>query len=362
MSASVDSTIDYQCLADSIKVWGQDLGFQQIGITDTNLTEAEEKLWQWLDNGMHGEMEYMSRHGTKRTKPEQLIPGTLRIISARMDYYPPNSKPINRILDDPESAFISRYALGKDYHKLIRKRLEKLAQKIRHRTGSFAYRAFADSAPVMEKPIAQQAGLGWLGKHSNLINRKAGSWFFLGELYTDLPLPIDSPETNHCGECSACIPACPTNAITEPYVVDARRCIAYLTIELKGSIPLELRPLIGNRIFGCDDCQVVCPWNRFAKDSDEPGFSAREYLDAPKLIELFRWSEDEFYKKTEGSAIRRIGYQRWLRNIATALGSAPPSAELLAALKSRLDDESGLVREHVQWAINQHHCDSINSK
>ncbi len=347
------SVPDYQSLANSIKSWGKELGFEQIGISDTDLTEAESRLWQWLDEGMHGEMEYMSRHGAKRTKPEELIPGTVRIISARIDYYPPNSAAIPDILGDPTRAFIARYALGKDYHKLIRKRLQKLAKRIEMSVGKFGYRAFADSAPVMEKPIAQRAGLGWVGKHTNLISRKAGSWFFLGELYTDLPLPTDTPEKDHCGNCSACLPACPTGAIVEPYVLDARRCISYLTIELKGSIPVELRPLVGNRIFGCDDCQMVCPWNRFSDDSTEPGFNKRIYLDAPQLIDLFGWTEADFDRKTEGSAIRRIGHVLWLRNVAVALGNATPSETILRALISRRDHPSELVREHVAWAIER---------
>ena len=355
-SQLANNEIDFALLVDSIKRWGRELGFQQIGISDTDLTEAERRLWTWLSDGMHGEMEYMSRHGSKRTNPDELIPGTVRIISARMDYYPTDSAPIAAILSDPERGFISRYALGKDYHKLIRKRLEKLARRISETIGGFGYRAFADSAPVMEKPIAQHAGLGWIGKNTNLINKRAGSWFFLGELYTDLPLPVDSPENDHCGSCSACIPACPTGAITEPYVVDARRCISYLTIELKGSIPIELRPLVGNRIFGCDDCQMVCPWNRFASDTEEPGFQKRNFLDAPMLIELFHWTEDEFYGFTEGSAIRRIGYQRWLRNIAVALGNAPKSPDILNVLIARRNEHSPLVREHIAWAIERQTC------
>ncbi len=350
---TVTASIDYAFLAEKIKLWGHELGFRQVGIADTDLTEAENRLWHWLDDGMHGEMEYMSRHGAKRTHPDELIPGTVRVISVAMDYYPADSAPIDSILEDPDRAFISRYALGRDYHKLIRKRLEKLAQKITETVGEFGYRAFADSAPVMEKPLAQNAGLGWVGKHTNLISRKAGSWFFLGELYTDLPLPTDAPEAEHCGACSACISACPTNAIVAPYVVDARLCISYLTIELRGSIPIELRPLIGNRIFGCDDCQMVCPWNRFAADTQEPGFKKREYLDAPRLIDLFDWDEDKFLSLTEGSAIRRIGYEGWLRNIAVALGNAPKSKRTLRALHSRCDHDSPLVREHVAWAIEQ---------
>ena len=341
-------------LAKKIKSWGQELGFQQVGIADTDLTQAEEFFLNWVQNKMHGELSYMTQHGSKRTNPSQLIPGTVRIISVRMDYFPPESKAISKVLKEPELAFISRYAVGQDYHKLIRKRLEKLAQKIQNEIGSFGYRAFADSAPVLEKPVAQKAGLGWTGKHSNLINRRAGSWFFLGELYTDLPLPIDSPETDHCGQCDACIRACPTDAIVAPYVVDARRCISYLTIELKGSIPFEFRPLIGNRIFGCDDCQIVCPWNRFASDSEEKGFTVRNGLDSPMLVELFNWTYEQFYKYTEGSAIRRLGYERWLRNIAVALGNAPTKPEIVMALTQKKNHSSKLVQEHVNWALQQH--------
>ncbi len=341
-------------LAKKIKSWGQELGFQQVGIADTDLTQAEEFFLNWVQNKMHGELSYMTRHGSKRTNPSQLIPGTVRIISVRMDYFPPESEAISEVLKEPELAFISRYAVGQDYHKLIRKRLEKLAQKIQNEIGPFGYRAFADSAPVLEKPVAQKAGLGWTGKHSNLINRRAGSWFFLGELYTDLPLPVDSPETDHCGQCDACIRACPTDAIVAPYVVDARRCISYLTIELKGSIPFEFRPLIGNRIFGCDDCQIVCPWNRFASDSEEKGFTVRNGLDSPMLVELFNWTYEQFYKYTEGSAIRRLGYERWLRNIAIALGNAPTKPEIVIALTQKKNHSSKLVQEHVNWALEQH--------
>ncbi len=340
-------------LANSIKHWGKELGFQQVGIADTNLTQAENHLNQWLDKGLHGELDYMSKHGKKRTRAELLIPGTVRIISARMDYWPAAAKDINETLDDPTLGFISRYATGTDYHKLIRKRLQKLAYRIQDEVGEFGYRAFADSAPVMEKPIAQKAGLGWIGKHSNLLNRKAGSWFFLGELYTDLPLPVDQPENDHCGLCSACIKICPTQAIIEPYVVDARKCISYLTIELKGSIPIQYRRAIGNRIFGCDDCQVVCPWNRFASASDEPGFQVRHGLDSSQLSELFMWSKEQFLEKTQNSAIRRLGYDRWLRNIAIALGNSKPSEASIRALKARQYHESELVREHVQWALEQ---------
>ena len=340
-------------LAASIKTWGQQLGFQQIGITDTNLAQAENHLNQWLQQGMHGELRYMEKHGLKRTRAELLVPQTIRIISARMDYFPKDAKEIEQTLQDPTLAFISRYATGQDYHKLIRRRLQRLADKIQAEIGEFGYRAFADSAPVMEKPFAQNAGLGWIGKHSNLLNRKAGSWFFLGELYTNLPLPCDEPETDHCGSCSACLDVCPTQAIVAPYVVDARKCISYLTIELKGTIPIEFRKAIGNRIFGCDDCQLVCPWNRFASPSEEPAFAVRHNLDSVELGQLFLWTEREFLDKTRGSAIRRLGYERWLRNIAIALGNSPPSKATVTTLKSRQNDESDLVREHVEWALAQ---------
>ena len=345
---------DLHVLAARIKGWGQELGFQQVGITDTDLFQAENHLNNWLNQGMHGELHYMVRHGSRRTRPGELISGTIRIISVRMDYFPPRSKAIREVLDDSVMAFVSRYATGRDYHKLIRKRLEKLARKIQNEIGQFSYRAFADSAPVMEKPIAQKAGLGWIGKHSNLLNRRAGSWFFLGELYTDLPLPVDSPELDHCGSCTSCISACPTDAIVEPYVVDARRCISYLTIEFKGSIPLELRPLVGNRIFGCDDCQMVCPWNRFSSDSDEPGFQVRNQLDSTSLCAVFNWTEQEFLNKTEGSAIRRAGYQMWLRNVAVALGNAKSTPEVINSLRKRKNHSSSIVREHVNWALERH--------
>ncbi len=340
-------------LATSIKTWGQELGFQQIGITDTDLTQAEKRLHEWLSEDMHGDMKYMKKHGLKRTRTELLVPGTVRIISARMNYFPLASKDIQETLEDPKLAFISRYATGRDYHKLIRRRLQQLADRIQTKIGNFGYRAFADSAPVMEKPIAQKAGLGWIGKHTNLINRTAGSWFFLGELYTDLPLPVDSPATDHCGNCSACLDICPTNAIIAPYVVDANKCISYLTIEHKGSIPQEYRRAIGNRVFGCDDCQVVCPWNRFAKPSIEPAFRVRHNLDATQLSQLFLWSEQEFRINTQGSAIRRLGYERWLRNIATALGNSIPTEEVIRALNLRRCNPSRMVREHVLWALEQ---------
>jgi epoxyqueuosine reductase len=341
-------------LALQIKQWGLELGFQQVGITDTALPEAEAHLQHWLDNDFHGEMDYMLRHGLKRSRPELLHPGTVRIISVRMDYQTESAIAMNQALADPASAYISRYALGRDYHKLMRNRLQKLADKIQAEIGPLlpdAMRAFVDSAPVLEKALAEKAGLGWIGKHSNVINRKAGSWFFLGELFTNLPLPIDSPATAHCGECRACLDICPTQAIIAPYQVDARRCVSYLTIELHGSIPEHLRPLIGNRIYGCDDCQLVCPWNRFAKLTGEQDFSPRHQLNAQQLLEVFAWDEATFLAKTEGSAIRRIGHQRWLRNIAVALGNSPASPLIIDSLKPMLAHDSEMVREHVEWAL-----------
>lgn len=344
---------DFQQLAEQIKCWGIELGFQQIGISDTELAAAEQYLETWLRQDRHGEMQYMAAHGLKRSRPALLQPGTCSIISARMDYLPESPANSQTILDDPSAAFVSRYALGRDYHKLIRNRLQKLADKITASVGTFGYRAFVDSAPVLEKAIAEKAGLGWIGKHSNLINRKAGSWFFLGEIYTDLPLPADTAASNHCGQCQACLTICPTQAIVAPYQVDARRCVSYLTIELHGSIPEELRPLIGNRIYGCDDCQLICPWNRFAKLSAEADFRPRHKLDNSTLLELFGWSESEFLQKTEGSAIRRIGYQRWLRNIAVALGNGPANQASIQALKQKQQHEDEMVREHVMWALEQ---------
>ncbi len=343
-------------LALQIKQWGQELGFQQVGITDTALPDAEAHLQNWLDKGFHGDMDYMQRHGLKRSRPDLLHPGTLRVISVRMDYQTEAATAMHQVLTEPTSAYISRYALGRDYHKLMRNRLQKLADKIQAEIGSMrpgSMRAFVDSAPVLEKALAEKAGLGWIGKHSNVINRKAGSWFFLGELFTDLPLPIDAQATAHCGDCRACLDICPTQAIIAPYQVDARRCVSYLTIELHGAIPETLRPLIGNRIYGCDDCQLICPWNRFTQFSNETDFHPRHRLNTRQLLEVFAWDEAEFLAKTEGSAIRRIGHQRWLRNIAVALGNAPASALIIEALKPMLAHESELVKEHVSWALAQ---------
>ena len=341
-------------LANLIKRWGVELGFQQVGIADTDLAEAELRLHEWLLKGRHGEMDYMARHGTKRTRPADLVPGTLRIISARMDYLPEPAGDVQRQLQDPAAAFTSRYALGRDYHKVLRGRLQRLAERIETQVGGFGFRVFVDSAPVLEKPLAEKAGLGWIGKHTNLINRRAGSWFFLGEIYTDLPLPVDQPARDHCGSCSACIRICPTQAIVAPYQLDARRCISYLTIELKGPIPEPLRHPLGNHIFGCDDCQLVCPWNRFARLTGEADFRARHGLDSVALVELFGWTEDDFLRRTEGSAIRRIGHLAWLRNLAVALGNAPRSLQVLGALAARTTHPSKLVREHVAWAIRCH--------
>jgi epoxyqueuosine reductase len=346
--------IDADALAHAIKDWGRDLGFQQIGIADTDLSIDEQYLNQWLEQGFHGEMAYMARHGVKRTRPEQLRPGTLRVISGRMDYLPEPQESIRERLEDPGQGFISRYALGRDYHKLLRARLRQLAERITREIGGHDYRVFVDSAPVMEKALAAKAGLGWIGKHSNLIHREAGSWFFLGEIYTDLPLPVDRPVRDHCGQCTACIDICPTQAIVAPYRVDARRCISYLTIELHGPIPEEFRAPIGNRIYGCDDCQLVCPWNRFAQLSREPDFRPRHGLDAAELVQLFLWDEATFLQRTEGSAIRRIGYERWSRNLAVALGNAPGGEALVRALRLRRPDASPLVGEHVDWALRRH--------
>jgi len=346
--------VDYDALAVKIKEWGRALGFQAVGISDVHLHDAEERLLQWLAQGFHGEMHYMAKHGVKRCRPAELIPGTVRVISVRMDYYPPNVKDSWKVMEDGTRAFISRYALGRDYHKVLRHRLERLAEKIRTGVSDFRYRVFTDSAPVMEVELASRSRLGWRGKHTLLLSREHGSWFFLGEIYTDLPLPLDEPaEPGHCGSCMACLNACPTQAIVAPYRLDARRCISYLTIELRGSIPLALRPLIGNRIYGCDDCQLVCPWNRFAKKSIEPDFVARHGLDDVSLTELFGWDEKTFRKTFEGSAVLRIGHEQWLRNIAVALGNAPGSSEVRTALEARAQDVSPLVREHVAWALER---------
>jgi epoxyqueuosine reductase len=346
-------TPDYAAIAEAVKAAGRELGFQAVGITGIDLAEAEDRLLDWLAAGFHGGMAYMERHGTVRSRPAELVPGTVRVISARMDYLPEPREAVWARLEEPETAFVSRYALGRDYHKLLRKRLQQLADRIAALAGPHGYRVFTDSAPVLEKPLAAAAGLGWIGKHTNLIDRRAGSFFFLGEIYTDLPLPPDEPVSNHCGSCRRCIDVCPTGAIVAPYRLDARRCISYLTIELRGPIPEEFRASIGNRIYGCDDCQLVCPWNRYARLTEEADFLPRHGLDRATLVELFGWEEDEFLRKTEGSAIRRIGHECWLRNIAVALGNAPRSPEAVAALEARQDHPSALVREHVAWALGR---------
>ncbi|MGC8118521.1 tRNA epoxyqueuosine(34) reductase QueG [Metapseudomonas otitidis] len=341
-------------LADAIKTWGRELGFQQVGISDVDLGEHEAHLQRWLEAGHHGEMDYMAAHGSKRSHPDELVPGTLRVVSLRMDYLPGDTR-MAQVLAEPEKAYVSRYALGRDYHKLIRKRLQQLADRIQAAIGPFGHRAFVDSAPVLEKAIAEQAGLGWIGKNTLVLNRKAGSYFFLGELFVDLPLPVDAPHSSeHCGRCTACMDICPTTAFVAPYQLDARRCISYLTIELKGSIPEALRPLIGNRVFGCDDCQIVCPWNRFARPSDQGDFQPRHNLDNTELASLFAWTEEEFLSRTEGSPLRRAGYERWLRNLAVGLGNAPSTVPVLEALRARRDHPSELVREHVRWALARH--------
>lgn len=347
------TTIDYQSLTDLIRSWGHELGFQQIGISDVDLGEHEQHLQRWLEKNHHGDMNYMARHGSKRSRPAELVPGTLRVISARMDYLPADTQMV-KVLQNPQQAYVSRYALGRDYHNLIRKRLARLGRKIEEYAGACGHRAFVDSAPVLERALAQKAGLGWIGKNTMLINSRAGSWFFLGELFTDLPLVPDEKASFHCGSCRSCLDICPTNAFTGPFELDARRCISYLTIELRTAIPEDLRPLIGNRIFGCDDCQSICPWNKFSSPTQEPDFNPRHRLDRATLVELFAWTEEEFLLHTEGSAIRRIGHECWLRNIAVALGNAPTGEAVISALQARTDHPSALVREHVIWALARH--------
>lgn len=344
---------DPAALAARIKAWGAELGFSATAIGGVDLNEAEAGLAAWLAAGCHGDMDYMARHGMKRARPAELVPGTLSVISVRLDYWPLASD-AKAQLADPRKAYVSRYALGRDYHKVLRARLQKLAERIAAEIGEFGHRVFVDSAPVLEGELASRAGLGWRGKHTLLIDRSAGSTFFLGELFVDLALPADEPVAAHCGKCRSCLDACPSGAIIAPYRLDARRCISYLTIELKGSIPEPLRPLIGNRIYGCDDCQLVCPWNRFARLTREGDFSPRHGLDSASLVELFAWSENEFATRMAGSAILRIGFDRWLRNLAVALGNAPASEEVLQALRSRADHPSALVREHVLWALARH--------
>jgi epoxyqueuosine reductase len=337
-------------LRERLAAIAAELGFDQLGVAGVELHDDEANLERWLGEARHGGMDYMARHGRRRSRPAELVPGTLRVVSVRMAALP-DASPADEVLADGSRGYVARYALGRDYHKLMRGRLAELARRIEAEVGAFGYRAFVDSAPVMEKPLARNAGLGWIGKHTNLINERAGSFFMLGELFTDLPLPVDARANDRCGSCSACLAACPTGAITAPYQLDARRCISYLTIEHHGPIPEELRPAIGNRIFGCDDCQLVCPWNKFARISAEPDFRARHGLDAPDLAGLFGWSEQEYLVKTEGSALRRLGFRRWLRNIAVALGNAPRAAAAASALRARADDADATVREHVAWAL-----------
>ncbi len=369
MTSSTPSSIPFaeqlQALVDNIEQWAQELGFQQVGITDTDLSAEEPRLKEWLDKGYQADMDWMADHGDKRSRPHELLPGTLRVISLRMNYLPTDTDPI-RILKSPDKAYISRYTLGRDYHKLVRKRLSKLAQKIQQQATQFytdadiQQRPFVDSAPVLERPLAAKAGLGWIGKHTLLLNEEAGSWFFLGEILTNIPLPITARAVaNQCNDCQACLKVCPTDAFPRPYQLDARRCISYLTIENKGPIPLEFREPIGNRIFGCDDCQAICPWNKYAQHSDEADFSPRLQLDHIELLELFQWSEAQFLKNTEGSAIRRTGYEGWLRNLAVALGNATALDEvarhqIVTALQEKIAYPSALVQEHVHWALEQH--------
>jgi epoxyqueuosine reductase len=346
-------TPDFAALAPRIRALAAEAGFQRCGISDIALEEDERHLRDWLDKGLHGSMRWMAEHGDKRSRPADLVPGTLRVISVGLDYGRDPDEAWTT-LDDGERAYVARYALGRDYHKLMRNRLQKLADRVAAEIGPFGFRVFVDSAPVLERALARNAGLGWIGKHTCLIDRDGGSWFFLGEIYVDLPLPTDPPASAHCGTCTRCIDICPTQAIVAPYRLDARRCIAYLTIEHEGAIDEDLRPLIGNRIFGCDDCQLVCPWNKFAKTTDEPDFRTRNDLDKATLADLFAWTEDEFLQRTEGSPIRRSGYARWLRNLAIALGNAPTTPDVVAALRSRCGIDDGMVREHVEWALRRH--------
>ena len=343
--------LDFAALKRDLASRARELGFSGLGVARIELPEDERHLLEWLEAGFDGQMHYMRRHGTRRSRAQELVPGTVRVVSARMDYWPGEARDARETLADPAAGYLSRYALGRDYHKVLRKALARLAAELTARIGPFGYRVCVDSAPVLEKALARNAGLGWIGKHTNLISRQGGSWFFLGEILTDLPLPADEPASAHCGRCTACIPACPTAAIVAPYRLDARRCISYLTIESADAIPLELRAAIGNRIYGCDDCQLVCPWNKFARAASHPDFKVRFGLDAPRLTELFAWSEAQFAERLRGSAIHRIGYERWSRNIAVALGNAPPGDAARAALERRRTDPSALVREHVEWAL-----------
>jgi epoxyqueuosine reductase len=353
-------------LARAIKAWGLELGFAEVRIADVDLAQAEQGLRAWLAAGCHGEMDYMASHGMKRARPAELVPGTVRAIVARMDYLPLDTGASWRERelarqDDPQAAVVSLYARGRDYHKVLRNRLQQLAERVKGEIGEFGYRVFTDSAPVMELPLAEKAGLGWRGKHTLLLSRDAGSTFFIGEILVDLPLPVDEPAGAHCGQCRACIDACPTGAILGPGQLDARRCISYLTIELKDSIPEPLRPLIGNRIYGCDDCQLTCPWNKYARRATLPDFDERNGLASAGLVELFEWEEEEFNRRMEGSPIRRIGHERWLRNLAVGLGNAATGARgdarIVAALNRRAAHPSAMVREHVAWALARHGSD-----
>ena len=358
---SIAATTDYDQLAQQIKLWGREAGFADVRITDVDLRHVEAGFEAWLAAGYHGEMAYMAAHGSKRSRPDELVPGTVRVVSVRMNYLPQNTIDDWRDIEQahaPDTAVISMYARGRDYHKVLRSRLQQLAERIQAKIGEFGYRVFTDSAPVMEVALAEKAGLGWKGKHTLLLNREAGSMFFLGEILVDIPLPIDAPISNHCGQCTSCIDICPTKAIIAPYQLDARRCISYLTIELHGSIPIELRPLIGNRVYGCDDCQLFCPWNKFAQAANVDDFNVRNGLDNVSMISLFAWTEAEFLRNLEGSPIRRIGHERWLRNLAVGLGNAAVSmrgeATIVAALQSRLTHASEMVKEHVLWSLVQH--------
>ena len=345
--------MDYAALTADIKRWGRELGFQAVGIADTDLSAAQGRLAEWLGLGWHGEMDYMAHHAQLRARPADLVPGTVRVIACRMNDLADVPASVEQEVAERSRAYVARYARGRDYHKVMRSRLQKLCDRIADRAGPFRHRAFADSAPVMEVELAARAGIGWRGKHTLLLDRQ-GSWFFLGEIYCDLDLEADAPAADHCGSCRKCIDICPTHAISAPYQLDARRCISYLTIELKGAIPENLRPLIGSRVYGCDDCQLVCPWNGFAKTSAELDFQVRNGLDSSSLLELFAWSEDEFGRRMQGSPIRRIGYERWLRNLAVGLGNAPKSPAVISSLRARANHSSPLVREHVHWALKQH--------
>jgi epoxyqueuosine reductase len=350
----MDAVAHEESVGQRVKRWGLELGFDAIAIAGTDLAEEEARLVEWLGRGWHGDMDYMARHGVRRARPAELIPGTVSIITARLDYQPADAREAQAVLDDTERAFVSRYALGRDYHKVMRAKLQQLADRMTAELGPFTYRVFSDSAPVMEVSLATRAGLGWRGKHTLLLSRDAGSLFFLGELFVSLDLAKDPATTAHCGSCNRCIDICPTRAIVGPYQLDARRCISYLTIENPGPIPPDLRPLMGNRIYGCDDCQLVCPWNKYAHTTRVADFAPRNGLDDARLVELFAWTEEEFDRRLEGSAIRRIGHERWLRNIAVALGNAPATNDVIEALRARAAHPSPLVREHVAWALARH--------